>query len=219
MNETIWQVRWDIPTALDVTLAANDQACCIPPSNDCGAGDCVVLTDACSVLASDIGGNPSCPVASPIGYANPGVVHPTGDRPFAGEVLISGTAECMSGVHYYAFEVSSDKVTYVPVDPATCGTITRTYIQSQSAHVPASQLCSSANRRVRGLRISTHWEGINGVKLWLFWRDLLLTWLTPGSYADGTYYLRLIGGSLAEVISSIDTCCSNAVTHRKTASC
>jgi hypothetical protein len=47
LDETIWDTRWDIPTTLNVTLVAGDNACCVPPSHPCLDGDCLALTGAC----------------------------------------------------------------------------------------------------------------------------------------------------------------------------
>src|SRR5258708_17278445 len=69
--ESIFDAREDIPTTLDVTLSANDKACCvrIPPPHE---GVCALLSGVCSEtnpadLITNIGGNYGAP-ANPAGY-------------------------------------------------------------------------------------------------------------------------------------------------------
>ena len=80
-SENVFQTRWNIPTNLNVTLVANEEACCIPTPPPPPEGDCVLITSLCGdpgVPVSTIGGNLGAP-AAPVGYAEPG----GRDRPFA----------------------------------------------------------------------------------------------------------------------------------------
>jgi hypothetical protein len=205
VDETIWQVRPNIPTILDVTLTANEQACCIPDAGPgCGAGNCVVLTVVCDDEVDTIGGNTGAAPA-PIGYLNPGLIATTGDRPYGGAVPISGTVECMSQMDYYEFEISSDgNPPWNPLSPASIGDFTRTYIDFSGPtfhYVTFSATLPIDGRHVYESR--AHYEathppadwGTN--RIWVLNPDLLLNWLTDGNYPDGTYYLRLRGWNFA----------------------
>jgi hypothetical protein len=119
VNETIWDTHWDISTDFDVTLTANDQACCTGTNctdNSCHEGICLLPTDICSSNVSFIGGNEGAISASPVGMLNPGLaLQPCGscepwtiyscyaDRPFAGSVPIYGVFGDKSDVDYYEF--------------------------------------------------------------------------------------------------------------------
>src|SRR6185369_16915931 len=47
VNENFFQARWDIPTNLNVTLVANDQACCLPHHDPDPTGPCALITGVC----------------------------------------------------------------------------------------------------------------------------------------------------------------------------
>ncbi len=47
VDENIFQTRWDIPTNLDVTLTANQNACCIPGNPPPPEGNCILMTEVC----------------------------------------------------------------------------------------------------------------------------------------------------------------------------
>jgi len=51
--ETVFDTRWNIPTVLDVTLHANEDACCGVITDE-PEGDCAVITKACQTLITDI---------------------------------------------------------------------------------------------------------------------------------------------------------------------
>ncbi len=78
VDENIFQTRWDIPTNLDVTLTANQSACCIPGNPPPPEGNCILMTEVCQIPVVDIGGN-SGAAAGPVGFAYPN----DRDRPFS----------------------------------------------------------------------------------------------------------------------------------------
>jgi hypothetical protein len=138
LDETIWDARWDIPTTLNVTLVAGDNACCVPQSHPCQDGECLALTGACDEQAGfgrldNIGGNTGAP-AGPVGYESPGAGTTYSDRPYAGSVSIFGTADCMDGVDYYEFEwntslAAPNDPSWKTMPPAANGDFVRSYIQ------------------------------------------------------------------------------------------
>jgi hypothetical protein len=86
------QTRWNIPQNLNVTLEANDSACCLPNLPDPPCGDCLVISwvgNPGCVRVDDIGTSIGPPDLR--GYAFPN--HPNADlrdRPFAGNLRILG---------------------------------------------------------------------------------------------------------------------------------
>jgi hypothetical protein len=93
VNETVSEAHWNIPNQFNVTLTANDQACCIAQCTDCPPGDCILVSDFCGDNVGSIGGNYGAIAASPVGLLNPGEGGTLGDgadRPYAGTVPIYG---------------------------------------------------------------------------------------------------------------------------------
>ena len=206
VDENIFQTRANIPTSLNVTLIADD-ACCIPP-DDTPEGNCMVISQACDTLLLNIGGNPGAP-ASPIGFANPAVVSDAGDRPFAGNVPISGLFGDTAGVDYYEFEWATNSAgPWNPMPPAAAGGFTRWYWQNvppatagpEDWHPVSFNFSMISGRNVVESR--EHFEANNSPLSWglsRFWvsnRDLLMQWLTENNFADGRYYLRVQGWDL-----------------------
>lgn len=197
--ETLFNTRWDTPTTLDnVILLAGDNACCIPPVNDCPGGDCLALTAACGSTVDNIGGNITAP-AAPLGYQNPGVGSVFSDRPFAGAIQISGTADCMDDVDYYEFEWATAPAGLWHVMPAAAnGAFARTYIQFTPLGFHgvtfAPALISGRNVFETLQHYETTHPGAWGIdRIWIGARDVLINWLTENNFADGLYYLRVRG--------------------------
>jgi len=204
VDENCWNTRWNIPTTLNTTLVANDQACCIedPPPPP---GRCMVISPVCGDLLDNIGGNTGAP-AAPIGYANPGWVAAFGDRPYAGGVTISGQFGTTAAVDYYEFMWATNPAgPWNPMPPAADGAFSRTYWGPQlgggpvgfhSAFFPATLI---SGRNVYEGR--EHFEANNDpfswglTRFWISNRDLLTTWLTQNNFADGTYYLQVTSWS------------------------
>jgi|SRR5579859_7397526 len=205
VNETVSNTRWDIPTTLDVTLVASEQACCIPQCTnpqDCPEGDCIVITDACGVLVANIGGNPGAP-AAPAGFVSPGAVAKLGDRPFAEAVNISGVFGNLAAADYYEFEWSTDGITWNPMPPAAAGGFSRSYwgptlglADPPTWHGVPFSFTTVSGRNV--IESRQHFQANNDPLSWgitRFWDastfDLLMQWLTKNNFADGTYQLRV----------------------------
>jgi hypothetical protein len=199
VDEGWFQARWNVPTELDVTLTANERACCIPV-NDCVEGHCLALAQVCSIDADDIGGNTNADPA-PVGYARPNLVANNGDAPFAGVVEVHGTVQCLADVDYYEIEYSQDETTWTPVPPNALGGFVRKYWDFALGHDADAYF--SATPPLDGRNVyetvahyeATHTPGDWGVsKVWLGTNiDLVFPWLTDGSFSDGTYWLRVRG--------------------------
>jgi hypothetical protein len=200
VDERCRDVRRDIPNPFSVTLVANDRACCIPPHHDCKDGNCVVLSQACSDLVDNIGGNTGAP-AVPAGYEDPGLVSIFGDRPYGGVVGIYGTAECMTLVDYYEFEWSNDNgLTWNDMPLAAAGAFTRTYLDLGPFTFTNVNFAPQPLDGRNVFETLSHYEANNpppnwgAQRLWVgFSRDQLMNWLTDNNFSDGTYHLRVKG--------------------------
>ena len=209
VDETILQARWDIPTNLSVTLTATDACCtpiCLEPS-DCPEGECVVINQACTVPTDNIGGNFDAP-ATPEGYADPGVIAAgvSSDRPFAGGIDLWGTFGSTANVDYYEFEWATSLAgPWNPMPPGAAGGFIRKFWGPDLVtgtiewnDVPFSFTPISGRNVVESRE---HFEANNGAGTWGItrsWnpmRDYLMKWLTTG-FADGTYYLHVLGWDL-----------------------
>lgn len=224
VDETPAQTRWNIGTTTNVTLVANDRACCVPP--DRPGEECLVLTHVCSVATNQIGGNVGAP-AAPRGYASPGA----GDHPFAGNIPIYGTVETMDGVDYYQFETSrfdessSAWTAYEPIPVGSAGTIQRSYLDLTTSpftwHGPQfppdtvdGRFVYESLQHYEDTHPPNNWGSSTG-RLWVgSSRDLLVNWLTKSeTWQDGLYKLRvkafrLAGANLQEI--PLNTCGGDA---------
>ncbi|MCB0712557.1 MAG: carboxypeptidase regulatory-like domain-containing protein [Ignavibacteriae bacterium] len=206
VQEGIFDTRWNIPTTLeDVTLIANDDACCIPGNPDIPQGNCMVISRVCSDIVNTIGGNPGAPPA-PQGYKNPATISTNGDRPYGGVIPISGLFGNTASVDYYEFERYNPlTLLWEALPSVTAGGFSRPYWepagggggQWSSAAFPFSVI---SGRNV--IESREHYEANNAPGTWgstRFWGgnwDLLMRWLTEGNIADATYRLRVVGYDL-----------------------
>jgi len=212
VDETIWNTRWDIPTTLNLTLVANDKACCLPPHHLCAATDCLDFTMVCGDTINHISGNiGASPTPVPVGYHNPEGISSFSDQPYADAIPIYGTIECLDTVDYYEFEWSpAGANSWNPMPPAANGAFTRTYLQL--APIPptfhpitfSTTPFPSISDGIRNVyETLLHYQNGNSPADWnsnRWWigqsRDQLINWLTAGNFADGTYDLRIKGWNL-----------------------
>jgi hypothetical protein len=212
VNESFLDTRWNIPTTLDVTLVANDEACCVGQQDD-PPGNCLVIDSACDDLVANIGGNP--PAAPGVftltdGFRTPGLPITPADRPYAGRVPIYGRFGLGASVDYYEFEWSdNDGVSWSSMPPAAAGDFKRWYYGSKlgTADPPAWHPVDFGFSFIDGRYVvesRQHFEANNEPASWgitrLWWSqtlDLLMRWLTKGIFADGRYRLRVKSWDLA----------------------
>jgi hypothetical protein len=200
VNETVWNTRFDIPTNLNVTLIANDKACCRPVPVD-PHETCALVMDACGIPVNQIGDNP--PAAPPhaysalAGYAYPG----SQDRPFGGSVQIEGA---VGGVDYYQFQWSPDGgASWNDMPAAAAGGFSRL------AWTPPSQFdwigfpFNTIDGRLV-IESRQHYESTHPAPVWnvqRYWMTnnyfTLFYWATENNFADGTYRLRAKGFTLS----------------------
>jgi hypothetical protein len=209
LEESIFQVRLDIPTQLNVTLVANNQACCLAPPcqnpADCPEGSCLVPFDMCNVTSAGVGGNPGASTnPALIGYENPGGAapgFPWGDRPFAGAVTLASIFGASSDVDYYEFEYTTTPgipASWSAMPIAAFGGFYRAFwtpllTQQSVPFFPAPINSPVGPRNV--LESRQHYETNNSIGIG--WDAVnfhtMMNWLTDSNFGDDTYYLRLKG--------------------------
>ena len=99
LNESVFQARWDIPTQLNVSLTANEEACTTQTGTNLPSGICFTFIDACGFLpgADQVGPADDPPVV--------GLADPMGeDRPFTGTVNVDGYFGSGVVADYYGVE-------------------------------------------------------------------------------------------------------------------
>ncbi len=219
LDERAASTRQNIGVNTNVTLITGPNACCIEDEIPCSGEDCLILTQVCGVLANQIGGNPASGITALEyeGYANP---H-TNDSPFAGNITVSGTTDCMDAADYYTFFVQR-RLTPLSWGPESAipeedlGPIGRWYITIDSSVTPPVIVWHPAvfnptpfgTRTVYESRLhyeAAHWTDPSLVYQWVSNHDGLLEWRTTATdQPDGVYRLRPqgyseAGGVLTEV--------------------
>ncbi|MGE5342042.1 MAG: carboxypeptidase-like regulatory domain-containing protein [Candidatus Omnitrophota bacterium] len=211
VDEGLLDVRWDIPTLLNITLFADKDACCIDHPPD-PAGNCLNITFACDDSVTTIGGNLGAP-ASPIGYVNPGLHSVAGDRPYAGVIPIHGDFGATADADYYEFEwFNSATSLWEPLPAGSISGFNRLYFGPQlPAQVGPSHIYSAPfpvefidGKNV--IKTRHYFETLNSFNeglthFWMTGRDMLINWYTQNYFENGTYRLRvktykLVGGHL-----------------------
>ena len=207
IDETILQTRFDIPNQLNVTLVANDQACCLAQpcqDSDCPPGNCILPIDICDTTSASVGGNPGAnPAPATIGFENPGLAapgNPYADRPFSeGVLLATNFGDAFDG-DYYEFEWSTSAAGPWSAMPlAADGAFSRTYWDAMlnPHNVPFNPTPINSPDGMRNVFESRqHYEANNSIGIG--WDECigcnyptLMWWQTLNTFANGTYYLRL----------------------------
>ena len=202
--ETVANTRWDIPNDLNVTLNANDLACCAYNcgSNDgnCPEGNCIVPSDICDINVGSIAGNVGAPASTPaqVGLYAPGVQ----DRPFGGAIDIFGIFGDAVDVDYYEFQYATSQAgPYTPLPLAAAGGFDRQVLTVLPGPVfkwvpvgfPVSTISDgTTNHNV--IETIAHYESIHGSQTWdAATHDLLIVLQSLNTLPNGTYYLRTVG--------------------------
>lgn len=200
-EEPLSQTRWDAPRFLDVTLQANDKACCLPPPDDPPCGDCVVFTWAGCTRTDHIGGEGLAGPPDLRGYAFPNSL----DRPFAGSFGVRGDfgEDARLVVDYYKLEYRKDGMppgTWIDMStvPGLLGSISRAYwdhgVPGFSASIPFGPTTVDG-RTVYKTRYKFERDNPGlpgGAYIWDDW-DTLFHWdTTQLPQGDGLYTFRLV---------------------------
>lgn len=198
--ENVFDARWDIPTNLNVTLHANEDACCAVVTDE-PEGDCVVITKACQTLITDIEQDPTDPL---LGLAEPG----TADRPFGGVVTLRGVTGIGAAIDVYEIEHTTTPAvpaSWAPVDPAVAGGFTRSYLEITNPpplitprHFPAAFTLIDGHHVIESLE---HFEAANPPMLGVLrvpvgGQDVLVNLLTTNHLGDGVHFFRLVAYTL-----------------------
>jgi hypothetical protein len=214
VDEDVSDTRWDIPNPLNVTLIANEKACCrpiCPPGQVCDEGECLLITQVCGDPINEIGGNLGAP-AAPAGYLRPGGVAPgsptyNGDRPYADTITITKNTGDMVGVDYYEVEYFNG-ATWGPVPPGAAVSFSRRWMllpgattgdepfpfisMPDAASVPHTVV--ESREHFENTHYGDWWPG-SGFRFWIVNETLLLP-LDSTKFADGTYQFRVVGWQL-----------------------
>jgi hypothetical protein len=209
VDETVQNARWDVPTALDVTLIANQNACCRNrpcPQPPCDEGECLVVTEVCGQPIDQIGGNIGAPPA-PVGFLNPGPMalgSYSGDRPFAGIVPLVKNSGAMLNVDYYEIE-RFDGVGWVPLPPGAAVSFYREYMHMLPPSFPTTnvlfEFVTISGHNV--VESKEHWLAGPGSALTVWginyiWvqNEFLVVPLDTTKFEDGEHRFRVVGWQL-----------------------
>jgi len=218
IDENVGDARMNVTSPVEVTLTANAEACCIQPPClhplECPEGNCIVITKACDYQINVIGGNPGAAPALPgtNGYVSPSRLGFTplfsNDRPFAGEIPISGVFGDAANVDYYEFEwkpAGGASWNAMPLGAALG--VTRSFWGPALGGGPVGfhdvpfPVTPKSGRNV--IESREHFEANHDPGSWgltRFWtsgRDLLMRWNTENIFPDDTYDLRVRSWDLA----------------------
>jgi hypothetical protein len=198
VDEGVGDTRWDIADPLNVTLIANELACCkpIPP---CHEGDCIEIASFCSdegIALDQVGGNPGAAIGQPVGYG-------PGDRPFS-ETIAVLKANTFIGVDYYEIEVQ-DPVTLAwgPVPAGACESFCRHWLQPifpfAKADVPFNwkpMVDEFAVTHQFVVESREHYEAANPLPLAAYWAisDQLIAPLNTKVFDDNKPYTFHVKG-------------------------
>jgi hypothetical protein len=206
LDESVFQTRFDIPNPLNVTLIANDSACCLAQpcqDSDCPPGDCLVPFDLCTwITSAEVGGNPGASAApATIGLENPGGASPGapfGDRPFSQNILISANVGDAFSADYYEFEWTATPAipgSWAPMPLPADGAFYRYYwdaalnlhsVLFSPVPISSRNVYESRQHYAANNSIGIGWDNAN--------LNSFMVWQTFNTgFANGTYYLRLKG--------------------------
>ncbi|WP_174296655.1 Ig-like domain-containing protein [Sphingomonas bacterium] len=208
VDESVWDVRLNIPTHLNVTLIASPDACTIPPNTGQPEGGCFLFTQACDVPASEIG--LTCDTALG-GLADPG----SRDRPFTGSVYISGQFGSSAVADHYGLEyrpalACPSSEVWSPVPTAAPQEFIRQYFDAtlpypnQWIWVPFPPLPKVAGGeavtvyegRQHFQDVSSppfNWGNVMTGRSWAYNVDVTAVMTSAGYFSDGAYEFRVVG--------------------------
>ena len=212
VDEGVGNIRWDIPDPLNVTLIANDKACCIPIQTDCHTEECIVISEVCADPIDEIGGNTGAP-ATPVGYWGPGYVPSTpltlsanGDRPYTGIIPVFKETCDFTGVDYYEIETFAGG-SWGPLPAGAAVNFVRPWLDTlpccTSGQVPFNFVTISGHNVVES---KEHFEasgaltGWNSTRFWIGDNVYLLVPLDTSQFANatpGTFQFRVVGWQLS----------------------
>lgn len=212
LEEGIGDTRWNIPTTLDVTLVAEENACCLAdcPNPPCEEMECLIVDSVCSLPFDGVGGNPGA-LPAPAGYFNPGPVPvdtKSYHRPFAGILPIYKNPDTLAGVDYYEIEFYDEAIAdWAPLPAGAAVDFHRRYrdtdaMSNEWASFSFDDVVFGRNvvesRKHYEDRSPLRWEddpitGDPQNAYWLITNYSLLLPLDTTKFIDGTYRFRIVG--------------------------
>lgn len=198
-SESNAQTRWDIPTTLNVTLLANDQACCLPVCRDPECPECIKLTWVGCTPVDQIGTLSGPPDLRGYGYSGSSL-----DRPFYDSLRIRGGVGW--DVDYFKVQVSWNGGGWSDMPVPVFEGFSRSYWNGVS-FIPASgPAFTPVVKNGQTVMITRrHYEDLHpaiprfgGAVLWddydtLFYFDTYDYVLKTARVPDGLYQLRFVG--------------------------
>lgn len=220
VDEGIADTRWNISNPLDVTLVANQQACCPSTCQNppCYDGECLVFTSVCSNAIDQIGGNTgSLPVPPSLeGYLRPdtivaGTAAFNGDRPFGGIINVRKNPGDMLNVDYYEVEYDDGSSGWQVLPPGAGVTIYRRWLfwnntasawssgvesfPYDTAILPGHAVYESREHFETDGPYSDWWPTGSPSGDLRFWttNEFIILRLNSSQFTDGTYHFRVAG--------------------------
>jgi hypothetical protein len=195
-SETSSQTRWNIPTTLNVTLLANDQACCLPVCRDPECPECLKITFVGCTPSDRIGATAGPPDLRGYGYSNLSY-----DRPFYGSLQIRGGVG--SDVDYFKVQVSRNGGAWSDLPVPAFDGFSRSYWDGSSAVVALAPAFTPLLKNGQTVMVTRqHYEALHpeiprfgGSVIWFDYDTLFYfnTIANPGLTPDGLYQLRFVG--------------------------
>jgi len=197
VSETNAQTRWDIPTTLNVTLIANELACCIPTCRDPECPECLKLTWVGCTPVDEISADAGPPDLR--GFARTGAAasDPWKDNPFYGSLQIQGGVGW--DVDYFKVQYSKNGGAWTDLPSPAFAGFTRSYWDGTTFVPVAFTPALKGGQMV--IMTRRHYEDLNpgiprfgGQVIWndyatLFYFDTTQPGLTP----DALYQLQFDG--------------------------
>jgi hypothetical protein len=190
--ESNQEARWDIPSTLNVTLLANDKACCVPTCGDPDCPECIKLTWAGCTPVDQIGTSAGPPDLRGYAYAATSL-----DRPFYDAVSIRGAVGW--DVDYLKVQHSKDGGPWTDLPlPAFAGFSRRYWNGGAFVPVPFSPVSKNGQTVIV---TRPHYEALNpGIPRFggaVIWDDFDTLFLfdtgNPAQTPDALYQLRFVG--------------------------
>jgi len=197
VSETNAQTRWDIPTALNVTLIANELACCIPTCRDPECPECLKLTWVGCTPTDQISADAGPPDLRGFARTTAWASDPWKDNPFCGSLQIQGGVGW--DVDYFKVQYSKDGGPWTDLPSPAFAGFTRSYWDG-TTFVPIAFTPALKNGQMV-IITRRHYEELNpgiprfgGQVIWndyatLFYFDTTQPGLTP----DALYQLQFDG--------------------------
>lgn len=199
-SETPGQTRWNIATTLNVTLLANDKACCLPTCRDPECPDCLKLTwVGCSIPIDQIG---DATVAGPPDLRGYKGVAAMADEPLFDTLRLRGAIG--PDIDYFKVQFSKDGGPWSDLPTPHFGGYSRRYWSASgwSPYIPFAPAPKPlGGGSVTVIMTRHHYEELNpglptffGEVLWDD-RDTLFNFASQAlpALGDGLYQLRFVG--------------------------